>query len=374
MVADVRTNFEDEMKKKIVVLGGYGALGRQIGAMLARDAAIDCVVAGRDAERGRALAASIGARFQALDINNATALSVALDGAYAVVDTCGPFDTRSYLVAEACIQNGAHYVDVADTRAYVEGFRRLDEAARAKGCLLVTGAGAALGVATVLADSLAERYERVDEIHVAVTTGNLDRRGPATLRTVLGYAGRSLDLMEQGRWRKAFGWSRGTSIRFPAPVGKRRGYLSDTPDLDIFPPRYGAHTVTARNGMQLRLLNRGISLLARLRRHRRIDDLSRHSRWLLKVAKMFRAKGDATGGIRVQMRGEAQGHQVEHLAYLVARDSHGAAIACSPAVALIHKWVHHGVATTGATACVDLLTLDDIRRVLLGYDIFLVYA
>ena len=362
------------MKKKILLLGGYGVLGRQICTMLAPDTAMECVVAGRDARRGQACADSLGVRFQVVDMANPPALRAALDGVFAVVDTCGPFQGRTYGVAEACIAQGTHYVDVADARAYVEGFARLNESASERGCLLVTGAGTLLAVTSALVDSMIGHFDRITEIHIAISTGNRDARGPASLRSLLSYAGLPLPVMEQGNWRTHYGWSRPQNIRFPAPVGKRRVYLVDTPDLDIFPQRYAAHTVSARAGMQLGLFNHGLYVLARLKRHHRIADLSRHVRPLLKASKMFRAAGDATGGVRVAVRGEHNGQKVEHHAFLIARATHGIVIPASPSVALIRKWVHQGVSSTGAVPAVGLLTLDDIRNVLRGYEVSLVYA
>ena len=362
------------MKKKILILGAYGVLGRQISSMLAADTAMECIAAGRDAGQGKPHADSLGIQFQMLDTANAAAVRAALEGVFAVVDTCGPFQGRTYGVAEACIAQGTHYVDVADARAYVEGFARLDEAARKGGCLLVTGAGTLPAVASALVDSMAGRFDRITEIHTAVSTGNRDLRGPASLRSLLSYAGRPLPVMEQGNWRTHYGWSRPRNIRFPAPVGKRRVYLIDTPDLDIFPQRHAAHTVSARAGMQLGLFNHGLYVLARLKRHHRIADLSRHVRSLFRASKMFRSAGDATGGVRVAVRGEYQGQKVEHHAYLIARATDGIVIPASACVALIHKWVHQGVSSKGAMPCVGLLTLDDIRHVLRGHEVSLVYA
>ena len=362
------------MKKKILILGGYGVLGRQISGMLAADTAIQCIVAGRDAGQGKPYADSPGIQFQLLDMANAVALRAALEGVFAVVDTCGPFQGRTYSVAEACMAQAIHYVDVADARAYVEGFTRLDEGARKSGCLLVTGAGTLPAVASALVDSMAGRFDRITDIHTAVSTGNRDLRGPASLRNILNYAGSPLPMMEQGNWRTHYGWSRPQNIRFPAPVGKRRVYLSDTPDLDIFPQRYAAHTVSARAGMQLGLFNHGLYVLARLKRHNRIADLARHVRPLLTASRMFRAAGDATGGVRVVVRGEHHGQKVEHQAFLIARASHGIVIPASACVALIRKWVHQGVSDPGAVPCVGLLTLDEIRNVLRGYEVSLVYA
>jgi saccharopine dehydrogenase-like NADP-dependent oxidoreductase len=362
------------MKRKIVVLGGYGTLGRQICSMLVNDPAIDCVVAGRDAARGQAFAGDIGAGFQLLDSQKLGTLRTALQGAFAVVDASGPFQGRSYAVPEACIELGVHYADVADAREYVAGFSLLDPAARAKGSLLVTGASTIPAAAGALIDSMAGRFDRIDEIHTAVSIGNRDMRGPASLRAILSYAGRSLSIVERGGWRDVYGWSRPQTVRFPSPIGKRRVYIADGPDLDIFPKRYGAHTVTERVGMQLRLFNHGLYVMARLKRHNRIADLSRHTRSLMKASKLFKAQGDATGGLLVAVRGEHQGQSVTHHAFLVVRGAHGLAIPASPVVALIRKWVSQGVNAKGAVPCVGLVTLEDLRREFVGYDISLVYA
>ena len=363
------------MKKKIVVLGGYGTLGRQICSMLAKDPAIECVVAGRDAKRGSAFAGSIGAGFRLVDIQQAAALPAVLQGAFAVVDASGPFQGRGYAVPEACFARGVHYADVADAREYVAGFSSLlDGAARAKGSLLVTGAGTIPAAAAALIDSMTDRFDRIDEIHTAVSIGNRDARGPAALRAILSFAGRPLSMLEHGGWRDVYGWSRPQTVRYPAPIGKRRVYLADGADLDIFPKRYGAHTVTDRVGMQLRLFNHGLYVMARLKRHNRIADLTRHTRSLMNASMMFKAQGDASGGLCVAVRGEHNGQSVTHHAFLLVRGSHGLAIPASPVVALIRKWVSQGISAKGAVACVGLVTLDELRRELVGHDISLVYA
>jgi hypothetical protein len=57
---------------------------------------------------------------------------------------------------------------------------------------------------------------------------------------------------------------------------------------------------------------------------------------------------------------------------LIVRDDNGPAIACSPAVALIRKWVEHGVPESGAMPCVGLLTWDEIKAEMVDYNITLV--
>lgn len=296
----------------------------------------------------------------------------ALDGVFAVVNAAGPFQGRDYTVAETCAGLGIHYVDLSDARAYVDGITRLQRRAQQKECLIVSGAGSVPAVSTALVDMLAPEFDQIGEIHVSQSQGNRSPLGVATLRAILSYTGVSLRIKEHNRWRYAYGWSEPKVTRFPRPVGKRRVYLCDVPDLDIFPARYGAHTVSFRAGFELGLFNRGLALLGRMRRWGWIKNPAGWAPLLTVTGRLFRGFGGVAGGMQVRVRGRRHGQEIEHTASLLARDASGPDIACSPAVALIRKWVEHGVPETGALPCVGLLTWDEIRAELVNHDITLV--
>jgi len=46
------------------------------------------------------------------------------------VNTVGPFQDKSYGVAEACIRAGCNYVDLADSRQFVVGIKELNDKAK----------------------------------------------------------------------------------------------------------------------------------------------------------------------------------------------------------------------------------------------------
>src|SRR3989344_3347289 len=186
---------------------------------------------------------------------------------------------------------------------------------------------------TALADMLAPEFDRISDIHVCLSPGNKNPCGKATLRTILSYAGSSFRIKENGRWRNAYGWSESEKVVFPAPVGKRRVYLCDVPDLDIFPTRYGAQTVIFRAGLGLKLFNRGLFLLARARRLGWIKNLTGWAPGLIVASHLFRGFGSAAGGMQVLVRGRKNGEEIQHTASLVARDNNGLMISCSPALA-----------------------------------------
>jgi hypothetical protein len=360
------------MKKRVVVLGGYGTFGARISRALAADELIDCVVAGRSRRRGESLAEAIGARFQEVDIHDPDSVQRAVDGAFAVVNTCGPFQGSEYGVARHCIQAGAHYVDLADARAYVHGIARLHDVARRAGVMVVSGASSVPAVSSALIDAVEHDFGSIEEIHSAISPGNRNPRGEATVRAILSYVGEPLRLWDKGHWRHTHGWGEPQTIRFAAPVGRRRVYLCDVPDLDLFPERYGARSVSFRAGLQLNLFNYGLAFLGWLKRRGWVEDLRSRAGLLIALSSLFKAFGDSTGALRVEVIGRKGRLDVERIVELVARDDNGPAIPCSPSIALVRKWVREGVSTSGAMPCIGLLTLDDIRAELKAFDIVLV--
>ncbi len=359
------------MGKRILVLGGYGTFGRRISRAIAAMPSVECVIGGRRPAKARDIAGDNTATI-AVNIHDPVSLRRALDGAFAVVNTVGPFQAHGHAVAETCAGMGIHYVDLADARAYVDGITRLNRRAQQRNCLIVSGASTVPAVSAALVDMLAPEFDRISDIHSCISPGNKNPRGVATVRAILSYTGQSIRLKENGRWRYASGWSEPEKVKFPAPVGKRRVYLCDVPDLDIFPTRYGAQTVSFRAGLELGLFNRGLALLGRMRRRGWIKNLPGWAPGLVATSRLFHGFGGVAGGMRVLVRGQRNGQDIEHTAFLIARDANGPAIPCSPSVALIRQWVERGVPVTGAMPCVGLLTWDAIRAELAGYDIVLV--
>jgi Saccharopine dehydrogenase NADP binding domain len=359
------------MGKRILVLGGYGTFGRRISRAIAAMPSAECVVGGRQPQKAAPVA---GENITTITVNvhDPASLRLALEGVFAVVNAVWPFQAGDYAVAEACAVRGIHYVDLADARAHVEGITRLNRRAQQHDCLIVSGASSVPAVSAALVDMLAPEFDRINEIHTSISTGNQDPRAPAAVRAVLGYAGSPIRLKDKGRWRYGYGWSESEKVRFPRPVGKRRVYLCDVPDLDLFPTRYGAQTVTFRAGLELGLFNRGLVLLGRMRRWGWVKNLPGWAPGLIAASKLWRGSGGVTGGMRVLVRGRKDDRDAEHTVFLMTRDVNGPAIPCSPAVALIRRWVERGVTTPGAVPCVGLLTWDDIRAEMVDFDITLV--
>lgn len=101
--------------RRVVILGGYGAVGREVVAGL-RGHVPEIVVAGRDLAKARTVDGAIPMR---LDLRGDDPGGIDADA----VVMCA--ETGNVRVAEACLARGVHYVDVSASHEILAGIEKL---------------------------------------------------------------------------------------------------------------------------------------------------------------------------------------------------------------------------------------------------------
>lgn len=352
------------MTPRVVVLGATGVFGSRIATRLAHDARFELLLAGRHKASLEALRAAIGdarVRVHALDTASADfpAALAALEP-HLVIHAAGPFQGQDYRVAEACIDAGSDYIDLADGRDFVCGFSRLNERARCAGRLLVSGASSVPALSSAAVDALLPRFGRLDAIEHAINPGNRTPRGDATVASILGYCGRPIRIWREGRWDTVHGWM--DSRRQWFPFGHRRVGVCDVPDLELFHARYPqARSVVFRAGLELPLLQWatwGMGVLVRLGL---IRDLARHAPALRRMSEWFVRLGTDVGGMVVELRGTDEQGRPLHLCWWLDADAgDGPQVPVTPAIVFARRWADGLLAEKGAMPCMGLLALDQI--------------
>ncbi|WP_329128998.1 saccharopine dehydrogenase NADP-binding domain-containing protein [Streptomyces sp. NBC_01476] len=236
---------------EIWILGATGRSGRAIAARLAASGAA-LVLVGRDAERLRELAATIGGtpRTVVADSVGAVAARLAAAGPAVVVNTIGPFTGTAVPLARAC-PPGSHYVDLANELSAVTGLLALHDEAAAAGRCLVTGAGfGVLGTESVVlklcADRPAVTRVRVDALPmVEEEPGRIGSALAGSMVDALAGGGRRY---EHGRLVRArLG---GDFERFTLPDGSAAEAMgAPTGELEAARRATGAPFVVAGSGM-----------------------------------------------------------------------------------------------------------------------------
>ncbi|MCC6271608.1 MAG: saccharopine dehydrogenase NADP-binding domain-containing protein, partial [Microbacteriaceae bacterium] len=126
--------------KKILVYGSYGYTGQLIVERAVSEG-LQLILAGRDENQLRSQAEKFNLQYRAFSLDNTAALDSALQEVDAVLHCAGPFVLTFRQMAEACIRNKKHYVDISGEIEGFEALAAMDEDAKRAGVMLLPGGG-----------------------------------------------------------------------------------------------------------------------------------------------------------------------------------------------------------------------------------------
>ena len=369
----------DEPAYRILILGGYGNFGLRIARALATHAQCHLILAGRDEQRAREA-------IRALNNDGATARleGIRLDSedpqfarrlvemqVKTVIHTAGPFQGQSYAVANACIEAGAHYIDLADGREFVAGISSLDPAARGKCVLIVSGASTVPALSGAVIDHYRHAFASIDEIAIGITPGNRTPRGLSTVESVLSYCGKSFQRWQAGCWQPVIGWQDLHRVFYPR-LGKRWFANCDVPDLSLFPDRYAVtETVKFHAGLELSIIQLSLWIMSWVARWRWVRSWVPAARFLMRASEWLIDFGTDAGGMHVRIAGrDGSGKYRQVMWMLTALQGHGPQIPCIAAIVIARKLMQDRLDDViGARACLDLMTLEDFDAAVQELDI-----
>lgn len=289
-----------------------------------------------------------------------------------VINTIGPFQTADYRVAQACIAAGVHYIDLADSHRFVMGIAQLDEAARARGIAVISGASTVPALSGAV---VAEAALRPTAIRIGISPGNRAPRGGALVEAVLGQAGKPIPVLRAGSWTTVPGWGeiqrRRIRIDRDQSLGKRWLSACDAPDLVLLPKLYPSlKTVEFYAGLELSLLHLGLWLLSLPVRARLLQSLAPCSGILRAIADGLHRFGSDRGGMLADIDGTDDAGARSYRWRLIAEDGQGPFIPAAPAVALVRKLARGERLRAGAYPCLGVLSIAEILSVVAHLPIF----
>jgi short subunit dehydrogenase-like uncharacterized protein len=169
----------NEEKRRMPSFMIYGASG-YTGSLIAREATrrgMRPILAGRNAEKLAALAIDLGLEHRVVALDSLAGVCDGIRGVHTILHCAGPFSQTSRPMADACLRNGTHYLDITGEEEVFEALAVRDTEAKAAGVVLLPG----VGFDVVPTDCLA--------VH-------LKRRLPSATRLALGFQG--ADHMSRG--------------------------------------------------------------------------------------------------------------------------------------------------------------------------------
>ncbi len=356
---------------RVLVLGGYGNFGLLIVKKLAQIPNVEVIVAGHNLKKAEAIAKLHGSHATHVD---STAVNLADQfrelQIKVVVNTVGPFQGQNYYVAQAAIDAGVHYIDIADARQFVVGISALDAAAMAKEVMVVSGASSVPTLAAAVIDMHLPEFQHLQTIDYGITSSE-KTPGAATVQAVMSYVGKPFRQWRDGAWHWVRGWQSTGRHHFKSKLGTRWFGNCDVPDLEIFPLRYsGVRTVRFRAGLGLRMTHCGLWWLSWLVRFKLLQSASKLAPLLTKMAALLQPLGNGRSGMFVKLSGIGiSGAPITRVWELSAANNEGANIPGMAVVALVRKLANDKFWGKGATPCVDIVSLDEYLYELRDLDV-----
>jgi hypothetical protein len=183
---------------RVVVLGATGVFGR----LLARELANDFDVAGASRATGA-------------DLRDPVSIARLARGAHAVLCAAGPFQAFDPRCVRAAVDEGAHWLDIADDPRWFFALtddRELDARARAQGVAVVSG----LSTMPAISGALVRRAGVADAT-ITLGIGNRNAKGPGSIASALAGDGRTIITPDRELLRRELGIDAQTLVRFQLP-------------------------------------------------------------------------------------------------------------------------------------------------------------
>ncbi|HKP64180.1 MAG TPA: saccharopine dehydrogenase NADP-binding domain-containing protein [Polyangiales bacterium] len=247
----------------ILLVGGYGVVGRRIAALLAPEFPEQVVIAGRNLASAEALCASVGhgAQARALDVRDTTSIERALTSVATVVSCVAQHDLN---LLKATIARGLAYTDISPRLAYWQAGDAMTREAQKTRARVVLGAGLSPGISNVMARRLAAEVGPVARVETDIFLSLGDEYGADSLHHVLDAISQPFTLFVDGRLQSAVPFSDGVPIPFPQPVGTRTAYVFPWSDVVSYPQTLGARTSIGRFALDPSWLGKTAELLVRV--------------------------------------------------------------------------------------------------------------
>ncbi len=238
-------------KTKILIAGGYGAVGEEIARLLTRKPGIVPVVGGRNEEKARLLADQLNCEWIRFDLNNNESVLNGLKGMDIVINCYLPSDSYHTKLAEAAIERQVNYLDVSAFNGYCGRIMQLNSLAEEKGATLVTALGAYPGIPGLILANSGDYFSEISSADIYfVLGGKLQGLTPLSLMGVQYMMDVPPLVWESNQWQKPR--VTGTRESIGKPFNKEIFFSPGmiTHDLHMIPETVKIDKISSWSGME----------------------------------------------------------------------------------------------------------------------------
>ena len=183
------------------------------------------ILAGRSREKLDPLGQRLGLEVVAVDLKDWSALRTEVSRVSAVVHAAGPFVHTAEPMRRACLEAGAHYLDITGEIAVFQGSFALDKEAKKRNVAIISGVGFDVVPTDCLSKYVADKLPGAKELEIAFAAlggqtsagttksmlehaphGNFVRRAGKLVRVPYGKGAKRVRFSQREAWAMPIPW------------------------------------------------------------------------------------------------------------------------------------------------------------------------
>ncbi|MGB7417453.1 MAG: saccharopine dehydrogenase NADP-binding domain-containing protein [Thermosynechococcaceae cyanobacterium] len=233
------------MNGKILIIGGYGNVGRIIATELSKRLPKHVIVAGRDYQKAKDFSLELNQQVipMALDISRISVNEEFLEDVGIVV-MC--LDMENIEFARLCIQRGIHYIDISASYSILSQIEMLNKEAEMAGATVVLSVGLAPGLTNLLTKHCQSKVPNMTYSDIYILLGMGDIHGDAALQWTLKNLDGAFTICNDGEIKRVKSFEDVKQTVFPKQLGKRNAYRFNFSDQHVLPKTLGLKSVSTR--------------------------------------------------------------------------------------------------------------------------------
>ncbi|MEJ8305431.1 saccharopine dehydrogenase NADP-binding domain-containing protein [Saccharibacillus sacchari] len=247
-------------KTDIVVIGGYGSVGRTISMQLAKIFPGRVYAAGRSLQSAQRFSDETGGRVKPMQWAVGSDAPKRDLSSIALIVMCLDQDEPGLI--EQCLQEGTHYMDITAKVDFLLKAGRVDVPEPQAAAVL--SVGLAPGLTNLLAAKAAAALDETDKIEISLMLGLGEHHGKAAVEWTIDSMGADFEVAETDRLRKVRSMTDGITANFGGGLGRKRVYRFPFSDQRTLPGTLDVSDVSTRLGFDVNGIARVAAGLRRL--------------------------------------------------------------------------------------------------------------
>lgn len=194
---------------KILIIGGYGAVGSVISRHLAIRFPGKVIIAGRDKQKAVSLITrhDLDVAPARIDLSTASFEDVNFSEIHTVI-SCVEY-LKDDLLIHKCLEYGTHYTELATSYEAYARFSKYKRTSRKANICIIPGVGLMPGLSGVFVKQAIRELGKVSEVHSFISLGLGENHGSDAIRWMLGYSNKPFTLYTRNGEKKVVPFSDG---------------------------------------------------------------------------------------------------------------------------------------------------------------------